>query len=336
MWWQWLIFSLFIFLIPISFVNLAVQIKKKHKLTEEQEQTMSFNIVKYTLFYWLCDLFYMSFIIEKTSLKFIFGGLIMVIIFCSVSNSFLSNRKKEGIAKFSLLQDFIVGIVLSIYLIYIIPNHTLRDIILTMSAAIFGGLFTLVGVAWTIRKGDADRNAELLRIEKERKEEERKIHVPYLKVVNKPESFDSVGCYVQETVNFSNPESLTILENDTVYTVLIEDFFVKNISTNNLLLNGVMVDNKYYKFDNQYLLESNAVCKIKLRAKDLIFAKPLNQLLLCVEDIIGNKYTIFCILNPDLHPGIPKTTEDGKEYSNHCYKYEIKNIALPILTEVQE
>lgn len=336
MWWQWIIFIVFIFWIPISLAYLTILIKKRNSLTREQEKTMNLNIVKYMLFYWLCDLFYMSFIINNISLKFIFGGLIMIIVFYNVSNSFLSNRKKEGIEKFGLLQDFIVGIAISIYLIFIIPNVTLREIILTMSAAIFGGLFTLVGVAWTIRKGDADRNAELLRIEKERKEEERKIHVPYLKVVNKPEFFDSVGCYVHETVNFSSPESLTILENDTFYTVLIEDFFVKNISTNNLLLNGIMVDNKYYKFENQHLLESDAVCEINLRARDLIFAKPLNQLLLCVEDIIGHKYTISCVLNPDLFSGIPKTTEDGKEYSNHCYKYEIKNITLPILFEVQE
>lgn len=336
MWWQWIVFIAFIFLIPISLAYLTILIKKRKSLRQEQEKIMNLNIAKYMLFYWLCDLFYMSFIINNISLKFIFGGLIMIIVFYNLSNSFLSNRKKEGIEKFGLLQDFIVGIAISIYLIFIIPNVTLREIILTMSAAIFGGLFTLVGVAWTIRKGDADRNAELLRIEKERKEEERKIHVPYLKVVNKPEYYDTVGCYVNDMVDFSVQSSLTMIEKNTVYTIIIEDFFVKNITTNNILLDGVMVDNDYYKFDTQCLLESNNVCEIKLRARDLIFAKPLNQLLLCVEDIIGNKYTISCVLNPNLSMGISKTTEDGKEYSNHCYKYEIKNITLPILLEVQK
>lgn len=65
MWWQWLIFALLMIIIPLSIVNLAIWVKKKNNLTNEQEKVMGVNMVKYTLFYWLCDLFYMSFIIES-------------------------------------------------------------------------------------------------------------------------------------------------------------------------------------------------------------------------------------------------------------------------------
>ena len=167
MWWQWLIFALLMIIIPLSIVNLAIWVKKKNNLTNEQEKVMGVNMVKYTLFYWLCDLFYMSFIIESLACKFVFGGLIMLIILYNLSSAIINqtNKRRNGFIKFAIIQDFLVGIGIAIYLIYIISNIALQQIVLAIVAAVFGGLFTLVGVAWTIKKGDADRNAELKRIE---------------------------------------------------------------------------------------------------------------------------------------------------------------------------
>lgn len=51
-----------------------------------------------------------------------------------------------------------IGIALTIYLIYITPTvNNLQSIVTTIIAAIYGGLLTLVGVAWTIRKQDEIR-----------------------------------------------------------------------------------------------------------------------------------------------------------------------------------
>lgn len=99
----------------------------------------------------------MTFIINNLVWKFILGGLIMVIIFYNLSKAFINGNSP---LKFGLVQDFIVGIALTIYLIYIIPNESLQQIIIPIVAAVYGGLLTIVGVAWAIKKSDRDRKEE--------------------------------------------------------------------------------------------------------------------------------------------------------------------------------
>ena len=81
----------------------------------------------------------------------------MVIIFYNLSKVFINGNSPF---KFGLVQDFIVGIALTVYLIYIIPNESLQQIVIPIVAAVYGGLLTLVGVAWTIKKSDRDRKEE--------------------------------------------------------------------------------------------------------------------------------------------------------------------------------
>ena len=109
------------------------------------------------LFYWLCDLFYMAFILDSLALKFIFGGLIMTIIFMNLSKAFIGGNPQ---LKWGLVQDFIVGVGMSVYLIYIIPDADLQNVVIPIVSAVYGGLITLVGVAWTIRKADKDRKID--------------------------------------------------------------------------------------------------------------------------------------------------------------------------------
>lgn len=49
---------------------------------------------------------------------------------------------------------------LAIYGIYKIPNKEVRDIVLTLTAALLGGLLTLIGVAWTIRNSEKNIRLE--------------------------------------------------------------------------------------------------------------------------------------------------------------------------------
>ena len=333
MWWQWLIFALLLIIVPLAIGNLAVWIRKKNKPTKEQEKVMNINLAKYMLFYWLCDLFYMAFIIDSVICKYIFGGLIMLIIFynlsCSVINQ--SSRRRHGIIRFGIIQDFVVGVGISVYLIYIISDTALQQILLAIVAAIYGGLFTLVGVAWTIKKGDADRNAELIRIEKERKEEDRKLHIPYLKVVKGVQPLEAVNCHIKQPLNFDDAASVAQLKDDIFYSIRIDNFIVKNVSSHNVLMRGMSVDGVFYKFDKQLLLEKDNVCQVQTtRNFELSFITPIKELLIYTEDIIGNLYTVACGLNPDLMVApILVTTDDGKEYRGYCYQYKIENIGLP-------
>ena len=160
MWYLWLIFAILFVLIPIGVIKLK-QISKKRiiQITEEQEKYANFVAFKLILFYWLCDLFFMSFIIDSLVCKLILGGLIMLIIFYNLSNVFVGgkNNSFSHFAKWGMMQDFVVGVSLSIYLIYIVPNADLQNIIIPIVAGVYGGLLTLVGVAWTIRENE-ERN----------------------------------------------------------------------------------------------------------------------------------------------------------------------------------
>jgi hypothetical protein len=90
-------------------------------------------------------------------------------LFSTISqSSFFLPQKKRG---WGLLQDFMWGIAITVYLIFMIPGESLQTIVLTITAAVYGRLLTLVGVAWTIKD-----NAEKLK-------QERKLSIrPFLQV----------------------------------------------------------------------------------------------------------------------------------------------------------
>lgn len=338
MWWQWVIFALFLIAIPFALGYFALWIKRKNNITEEQNKILSMNIARYVLFYWLCDLFYMSFIINSLPCRYVFGGLIMTIIFYNIASVFVNQSATNGnsLVKIGIIQDLIVGVGISVYLIYLIPNATLQQIVIAIVAALYGGLFTLVGVAWTIRKGDADRKTDLERITLERKEGERKLHIPYLKVVVGVQTKDFVNCYIEQPLNFDDAEAIAQLKGNRFYAISIDNFVVKNVSDHNVILRGIIIDDCFYKFDNQQLLESNSLCQIQTtRNWSPAFAKPLKQLLICVDDLLGNSYTVACELNPNIGGSFVALTVDGQDYYSCGYKYQIESLSLPILKEEQ-
>lgn len=158
MWYEWLIFAIISLIIPFGAVGLKSIYKDKFELTAEQDRALNKTIGLGIIIYWLIDLFYMSFIVDSLMLKYIFGGIILIFTFYNLSTVFLRNNNPK--LNFWLLQDFLVGIAMTIYLIYIIPNKDLQDIIIPIVSGVYGGLLTLVGVAWTIKKTESDRKAE--------------------------------------------------------------------------------------------------------------------------------------------------------------------------------
>ena len=162
----WISFALIAILIPIGLASLKVWGEKHFNHTDEQKKNASINLFKYWMFYWLGDLFYMACFMDNIVCKFVFGCLIMVIVLMNVCFSFASSNCKTAFQKIGLLQDFLVGIGLTVYLIYLIPEKELQTIILTIVAAVYGGLITLVGVAWTIKKSDKDRLEDEIKREK--------------------------------------------------------------------------------------------------------------------------------------------------------------------------
>lgn len=158
----WVSFGLIAILIPIgifTFIGWGAT-KMDPKPTKEQYARAGARGFYYTFFYWLCDLFYMACFINNLICKYIFGGLILVIIFVNLARAFTSPQEKKTFNRIGMVQDFLVGTGLTIYLIYIVPNEEIRTIVIAVIAAVYGGFIGLVGVGWTIRKSDKDRKED--------------------------------------------------------------------------------------------------------------------------------------------------------------------------------
>ena len=79
----WTSFILIAIIIPVgifTFIEWGAT-KMDTKPTKEQHARACAKGFYYTFFYWLCDLFYMACFINNLICKYVFGGLILVIIF---------------------------------------------------------------------------------------------------------------------------------------------------------------------------------------------------------------------------------------------------------------
>lgn len=286
MWWQWLIFIIIIIVTPFAVAYVGVCVKRKNKLTKEQEKAIEVNVIKLVLFYWLADLFYMSFIIDSISCKYIFGGLIMLIVLYNLTMSFVSNTTKETWQRIGILQDFIAGMALTIYLIYIIPgkqveingvvtvDNSLRDIITMIVAAVYGGLLTLVGVAWTIRKGDKDKHED----------EIEKFKPAFWVLTNDKTLNKGVFDFRSELIGFS--EIIHNNSNDCNW-VSIGNFSIQNSDKTVFFIYGFLINEKIYEVNNKFVVNKDDI--VRFFVQDYHIEK-LNIFYIIVEDLIGNLY----------------------------------------------
>lgn len=153
----WIIFAVLLLFIPIGFGYFGVLCTKKFNPNEQQKKNMNLSLCKYIFLFWLYDLLFMAIFNRWRALIYIFGLLSIVIIFTNLISVFLSENK---LLNKMISFDLILGIGLSVYLIYMLPDEQLKTIVTAVVAALYGGILTLVGVAWTIRHSDKERREE--------------------------------------------------------------------------------------------------------------------------------------------------------------------------------
>ena len=298
--WWWAAFVLVALFLPIFVFGMRIFLKKEKEYTEDQIKTSLKVCWKYVGFYWLIDLFYMAIFNYWTAneqsqtlwltLQFVFGGLAMVYIFYNLARAFLFNAQKHW---WGLLQDFLWGIAITVYLIFLIPDSALQTIVLSITAAVYGGLLTLVGVAWTIKD-----NSEKIK-------QERKLSIkPYLdarykcftditEIPNENIFFISVGKFtvVQRTIPdeindlfilhsrvYGNNERLA----PSVYTLQLAEF----ISTHELI---------YYEIEN--CGAGNAIdVRMKINDNEVVSfcittSKPKKILLILSDELLEGEKT---------------------------------------------
>lgn len=287
MWWEWMIFAIVLVIVPFSFGYYAVYIKKKRNLSKNEEKALSINIVRYILLYWLCDLFYMSFIIDSIYCKYVFGGCVMLIIFYNLSSNIINHMTIKG--NWFIVLDFVIGVGISVYLIYIIPNKDLRTVVLAIVAAVYSGMMTLVGVAWTIKKGDKDRKYDMQRIEQERQEEERRKYRPIFSICGGNEYLNDMPNDVGTTCYFKTTQ---VECSENKYRFGFFPFYIDNADHVEFFVVGMRFDENFISRE-KVLIRKNEKKTICFYESCFYHNKDsIEKVELIIEDLLGNRYNI--------------------------------------------
>ena len=160
--WYWFVFGLIAVVVPVGLLSYKILMEARGNYTREQKNNASLYIGKSILLYWLFDLTYMAIFNHWLIWIYIFGVLSVIIVLLNVARSFLSDIK---LPPFFLVFDFLLAIALSVYLIYLIPDADVKEVLIPVIAAVYGGLITLVGVLLTIKENEKRHKRENNKIE---------------------------------------------------------------------------------------------------------------------------------------------------------------------------
>ena len=283
--WWWAGFVIFAVYFPVFMFGIRKYLEKEKNYTPEQIKKSKKNCLKYVLFYWLIDLFYMSIfnywqVAEQLKtpwlvLQFVFGGLAMVYIFYNLTRVFLAKGEKHW---WGLLQDFVLGISITIYLIYLIPDtNNLQTIVTAITASVYGGLLTLIGVAWTIKRQD-DINQE----------QEKKAYRPVV-VVQLDLPKEVVAFYIKKV----NCNTISFDKNEICTTPMyIQTIFMHNTDFSHFYLLGLIVNNEKILVEPKQYINREKNFAISFNQKIIYCKTNINKISLYTQDLLGNFYEI--------------------------------------------
>lgn len=248
-------------------------------ITPEMDKAANLKAAKYVLFYWLCDLFYMACFIDNLICKFIFGGLIMVIVFMNLASAFSYPKFKSNLERWGLLQDFLIGVGLSVYLIFIIPSEDVKDIVVPIVAGVYGGLITLVGVTWTIRKAENDK-----------KEEEIKKAKPVIFVLD--HRYVDYEKYQKNTKYLESNKAqgdLRRAKGDSKNKYSMPQICLKNSDYSYASLIGFIINDKCHFYDIGQVLPKDTECLMN-NDFEFEFDEQIETVSLIIQDMLDNLY----------------------------------------------
>ncbi len=323
--WHWFVFGLLAIVLPFGIINLRLRIITKDVYTDKQIINANIVTVKYILYFWLLDCLYMAIFNQWIVCIYILGTITLIKIFYDSATMFIAKAARSKIENISLIVDFIVGVALSIYLIYLIPDRLkdLQTIVTSIVAALYGGILTLLGVAITIRKGERDRIKD-----------EKNKYIPYLNLVKFgdteiPDIDSTVEIGDIRWLKHERPTEDVTLKYSYEF---LKNIYVKNISNFCLILKGILINNRYAEFVNNQIIEANG--KVKIPRKNLgykTYEYPLKVKLIAL-DVLKNVY--YFDLEIELLGGRAIPYEEGQNtYSLTEYKCVPKRISLPKILE---
>ncbi len=260
---SWFVFGLIAVCVPVLCLYLYAFMVERTSMENSEKKKLAKELKENVLRIWLFDLLYMAIFNNWIIFIYVFGIIAILVIFYNLSKVFLSNYSNK--IGWSMIVDFVMGIAITVWLICKIEDNDIRIVITTILAAVFGGLLTLIGVAWSIKSQ-----------EKARKEEEKSKCKPMFRFFGRKAKISEcnlVYCYK----NLENETS-----NYDAFFYPFKNFDNANFSINNVEVNGI----KFFP-TNDSNIEKNEVFIIYSYHKKDDFVKSFK---ISVKDILGNNY----------------------------------------------
>lgn len=264
--WYWAVFVL----LAVEFPVMLLFIKKHY--------CRNINLAIYIPFYLLLDLFYLSIFNKYLIMQFIFGGLVLIFVFYNLAITFLKKKDKDKWASIGILQDFVVGIGLTIYLIYRIPASfgNLQSVVVTLVSAIYGGLLTLTGVAWTIRRQDDIRMQDDIN------------KIKPILLIHHGEAKKPI---IVDLSQFMFNDSICTSKNDSLkFSYLIQNFKIRNTDYAAFFFVGIIFNNVALLRNRNLYVEKNQYVSLEWDNNPIYINQKVNRLFLIVEDVRHNYY----------------------------------------------
>ena len=272
--WMWVIFAMVALCVPIFFWSLLKFYIKHNKPSQKAAQKISLNTVKSVFLYWFIDLLYMSIFNDWLIFTFVFGILSLVIIFFNLTNAFLNGAKS---LRFFIALELIIALALSGYLIFIIPNESIQEIVLTIVSALYGGMLTLVGVAWTIKRQDDIHQEQEIKAY-------RPIVLVQTNIPNETKVFK---------INKLNCDTITFEANKTnKISTYIQTIFLHNTDFAHFYLLGLIINEEKILIETKQYIHKDDAFAITFSRKILYSISDIDTVSLYVQDLLGNYYEI--------------------------------------------
>ena len=234
--------------------------------------------IRYFFYCLILDSFYISIAYGNLICQFIFGGLYLALCFTNLSINYIQSDKGKLIKRVELIIDFVLATGTLIYLIYIIPNQNLQNIVIPIIAAVYGGLLTLVGVALTIRKSDKDR-----------KEDEIKKARPLVFVIDR----GSKGSLINRIENkylFSDKKKGTLVSsNKNKHSYELSYFLLANTDYSYCSVIGFRINDSFHLYDYGQVLPKNSNIALRSSFK-FKFKQKIKYFAILIEDMLDNVY----------------------------------------------
>ena len=167
----------------------------------------------------------------------------------------------------------------TLYMWFWSTNTELFTSIMGVFAGLLGGIITLGGVAWTIKRQDDARKA--MEIEKAK---------PYLKIIKDNGIYKNLRIKLYKII--SKDEALEEHNQKIKYFMQFNKFLIKVVKNADCVLCGAIINNFYIEFEKNKYVEKGDIYEIDLMptCESVIDYKNIENLYIVAKDILGNYY----------------------------------------------